>query len=268
MLTLNECVLSDTRFLLVKPDDGKKKISLIKPKEKKMYRKNFNHAEFVGEQLCGLRNLKCAHYFLIGEGHLQVNRVARYGELRPSWYEFKLASYDFKEPMHQYFDLDSFEIPRGDYPNALAAVLSMAPNEKNRKELMNEIEEMFALDIYMGQTDRIPSNIMFQRNMLGEIHLAPLYDFQYSLKGGYGKPSCIYDNALFPMKNKKQMKEFLQEHPEFVGKLEEYLDMDLTEAVRWGYRAKGLKVPEPKFEYYRQFEEERKELIKNIARIH
>ena len=264
MLLLDDCLTSDTRIVLMKPEE-KKKFSFFKSKEKKIYRKDFNHAEFVGEGLCDIRNLDCARCFLIGEGYFNVNRVAKYGEMYPNEYQLKLGSYDFKKPEFEYFDLLDFPVDRVHYPNTLSQILSMAPNEKNRSELLDEIEEMFALDFYMAQTDRIPSNIMFQVNpSTREIHLAPIYDFEYSLTSRFVDYIDYYDNALYSMYNERRVREFIKEHPEFADKLAFYLDVHLADVVRWSYGSKGLKVPEDKYPFYQDFDQKRKQLIRTV----
>ena len=266
MITLGECLTDDTKIYLVPiVIETRSYPFLLLPKPGFIYRKDFNHAEFVGEELCEIRKLKCAHYFLIGETGSPTQRLVRYGDVSQRGYQIKLGSYDFKKAGYEYFDLNSFCTARGDYPNRLEKILGMAPNQKNRMELLEEIEEMFALDIYMGQTDRIPSNIMFQRNILTrEIHLAPLFDFQYSLKLGYLLEKNIYDNSLFSMEDMESIKNFLKDHPEFFEKLESYLKVDLAEVVRSSYYGRGLKVPEEKYPYFREFDKNRKELIKTI----
>ena len=267
MIMLNDCLTSDTRIVLMKPETQKKRFSFFKDKEKKIYRKSFNHAEFVGEGLCDIRKLNCARSFLIGEGYYKVNRVAKYGEMNPSDYQLKLGSYDFKEPGYEYFDLQSLPEDRIHYPNALSQVLDMVPSEENRRELLEEIEEMFALDFYMAQTDRIPSNIMFQRNpSTHEIHLAPIYDFEYSLKSMFTDYTYYYDNALCSMYNEKKVREFIKEHPEFEEKLASYLGVDLADVIRWSYGSKGLRVPDDKYPYYQEFDKQRKELIRTVLR--
>lgn len=268
MITLNDCLTKDTRIVLMKPEEEKKRFSFFRhPKEKKIYRKNFNHAEFVGEDLCAIRNLRCAHYFLIGEGSYKVNYVAKYGEMNPSMYDIKLGSYDFKDSIYKYFDLNNIGTTRDGYSDWLTKILSMVPTEENREELLDEIEEMFALDTFMGQTDRIKSNIMFEQNCLtGEIHLAPLYDFQYSLRSGYCDPKCLYGNPLHIFDTVEEYQKFILEHPDFRDKLMSYLDVDLLDSIRRGYRAKGVIAPENVLCFYDDFQNERKQIIDKITR--
>jgi len=267
MITLNECLRDDTNIMLVRPEKEKKIFSFLKSKDGKIYRKGFNHAEFVGEYLCGIRNLRCSHYFLVHEGDYETNSVSKFGDLDVSWNHIGVASYDFKRPSKSYFDLNTLGISRVGYPDWLSKLLSMAPNRKNRRELLNELEELIALDTFMGQTDRTGTNIMIERNRLTrELHLAPIYDFQCSLYTGYADPKVIYNNNLHPLATVEDYQQLIAEYPELSEKLKSYLDVDLIDSIRKSYRLNGLEVPDESLSSYVDFQEQKKQLIRTITR--
>ena len=179
---VNECLQDGTRIYLIREEDKKKKrFTLFKSKknERRIFRKDFNHAELVGEELCNVRNLRCSHFFLIGEGYYHLNRTEFYEDIEDKGYNIRLGSYDFRDPVkYDYFQIaDSILGSEHDY---LEEILEFAPTTENRYQLLDEIEEMFALDTFMGQTDRYWNNVIFERDKeTKEIHLAPLYDFEY-----------------------------------------------------------------------------------------
>lgn len=268
MMGVNECLQDGTRIYLIREEDKKKKrFTLFKSKknERRIFRKDFNHAELVGEELCNVRNLRCSHFFLIGEGYYHLNRTEFYEDIEDKGYNIRLGSYDFRDPVkYDYFQIaDSILGSEHDY---LEEILEFAPTTENRYQLLDEIEEMFALDTFMGQTDRYWNNVIFERDKeTKEIHLAPLYDFEYSLNSSYINPNCLYDNVLHTFKSEQDYKDYIEKRPEFAEKLKFYLDIDLVDVIERSYRAKGLKVPEHVIPFYEKFEKERKDLIRRVT---
>lgn len=269
-MSLEECLVNDTKIFLVgeeKKRIKRKGFSLVrKTPEIRIFRKDFNHAEIVGEALCSIRNLRCAHFFLIGESLHPFPHWVSYSDIRKSGIQIRLGSYDFRD-MENYEYFQVCDIGLKDNHSFLEDILNMAPTEENQNELLNEIEELFALDTFMGQTDRYSTNILFERNKkTGELHLAPLYDFEYSLKKCYMDSKMIYGNFLHPFRTREDYLAFIQEHPEFKIKLKSYLDVDLTETIQRSFRRHGLHIPNSKIPYYKDFEDGRKEFIKSITR--
>lgn len=60
MMYLGECITDNTNIYLVGEDYRKKEKRGL---ERRIFRKNFNHAEIIGEELCKIRNLSCPHFF-------------------------------------------------------------------------------------------------------------------------------------------------------------------------------------------------------------
>ncbi len=268
MLSWVECIDDYTRVLLVGPEEPKKRRFLFfggRDDGPRMYRKDFNHAEFVGEELCNIRNLRCAHFFLIGESYYKVNRTVPFCDAYKQGCAIKLGSYDFRDTtLYDYFQIEDKSI-RSSH-NHLEEVLNLAIDDNNRRDLLDDIEEMFALDTFMGQTDRYWNNIIFQRNKeTGEVRLAPLYDFEYSLNPSELDHHMIYGNALHSFRGENDYIDFIEEHPEFAEKLRFYLNVDLMETIHRSYRRNGLRVPPNTIPFFIDFENERKNFISRIV---
>lgn len=258
MLCLSECLTDDAKILLI----GKKRFSLLKKEENPIiFRKNFNHAEFIGEEICSLKKIPCVHFFLVADGMFSSNQMTTYRICKKISSNIDIGSYDFRKKDYEYLIIVHGSID----DDCLAPLLEMAPNDQNREELLNEILDMFALDTYMGQIDRFHKNIIFERNpQTKEIHLAPLFDFEYSLKSSYLDVNSIYLNPIYPFYTLKDCKKIIHEFPLFKEKLESYLDIQLVDIASYSYQAKGLIMPSCKLPFYQEFDKRQKRLIRKI----
>ena len=260
MLCINECLTEDTKILLI----GKKKFSFFKRKEEpKIFRKNFNHAEFIGEEICASKEIPCVHFFLVADGFFTSNQMTTYCLLPKHVSRIEIGSSDFRKHDYEYFSIVHGNVTSED--DCLIPLLEMAPSEKNRQELLNEILNMFALDTYMGQIDRFHNNIVFERNpKTKEIHLSPLFDFEYSLKSSYLDPDSIYPNPIYPLFTIKDYRRMIEIFPEFKEKLESFLSIKLVDAATFAYQSKGLVMPSCKLPFYHDFDKRQKKLIRKI----
>lgn len=257
---LEECSTDRTNIYLVGEDYRKKeKKGLVR----QIFRKNFNHAEIIGEELCGIRNLSCPHFFLMADTRNNDNRYATYKVAKKEGLSIKLGSYDVKKEGVYYFSLNDISSSEG--KTKFEDLLSFAPSAKNREELANELCELFALDLFMGQIDRFSNNLLFSFNINnGEIHLVSIFDFQYSLKSCYNSEDNIYDNQVYPFKTIGDFKDFIIFFPSLSEKLKDYLDVDLVGIAEEAYDKRGLFIPDEKVHYFDEFSQNRKELIKRI----
>ena len=273
MLSLSECLTDETKIYLVKPEEKKERkwlnIKNRRNKEKRILRRDFNHADLIGVELCDMRshvrNLRCSRFFLIGEGYYSVNHGARYKDIEGKGYQLKLGSYDYRDPdNYEYFKIDYD--PQKRNQEYLDDVLAMAPTEENRAQLLDDIEELFALDTFMGQTDRYWNTVVFERNKeTKEVRLAPISHFEHSLKTSEQDRNQIYGNVLHNFKTEQDYIDFIKEHPEFADKLRFYLGVDLIDAIKRAYRLQGLELPESVVPFYKQMEDDRKVLIKRVT---
>ena len=256
MMVLSECLKPDTPVYLTRDRDFKKGF-FYKDETPELFIKNFNHAEFIGEELCGIHDIRCTHYFVVACGFRDLKRNARVKDLSFD-YRYQIASYDFRKPGKTYKTLDNY------IDSKRECFKYMLERANNREQLRIDILKMLAIDLYMGQTDRVACNTMFEEDSDNNIRLAPLYDFEYSLKDQYLDPTMLYYSDLISFRTIDELKDFIRKHPELGDMLSEYLKDDLCECTDRAYRQRGLKVPDSKWQFYEEFDANRKQMIKRI----
>ena len=260
MLYINECLNADTPIKLV--CDREKK-PLFGKAEPKIYFKNFNHAEFIGEELANIRNIRCTHYFIAGLTRFKINKTLKRGEIDKYNPTIGIGSYDFTEKDKKYKRID-------DYPKkattGFESMLRNAKTEENKRQLCRDLLELIALDIYMGQVDRSEVNFMFEEDKEGNIRLAPLYDFEYSLNKTLLRManSDIYSSDLYSFDTIDDCREFIRKYPMFRDILASYLNVNLVDVISRSYSRRGLTMPSNRWNFYMDFEQERKKTIKKI----
>ena len=260
-MTIEECLENDTPLVMIKEERKRKKKEEEQPI---IYKKPFNHAEFIGESLCKRREIKCATFFLSAYVPYKVSKIEKYGRIKKYHPIIWISSFDFKKEGKAYFHGTG---KPGQTGGCLNRVLGLTPTKKNQEELLDEIEEILALDTYMGQTDRHERNIIFEEDKkTKEIHLAPVFDFEYSLKSSYLDPNKIYENAIYPLRNLEDYKAFLEKHEKMREKLKYYLELSMPQIVKESFEEHGLTIPEEKIPFYKDFDKNRKELIRKILR--
>ncbi len=262
MMSVNECLRSDTKVYLTR-DRNYKKGFFYKDENPSLFIKNFNHAEFIGEELCHISNINCVHYFLVGCGNYNLKRYSVVGDIKHH-YNYRIASVDFRKPNKKYKYITDFARLTGKYK--FEELLEFAPSEENKEDLCDDLLKMVALDIYMGQTDRVFSNFMIEEDENKNLRLAPLFDFEYSLNPSNISKSNIYESDIMTFNNIEEVKDFIEIYPRFRDLLLSYMDIDLCECATHAYNDRKLNFPENKKMYYKAFDYDRKELIKKITR--
>ena len=259
MLYINECLTNDTPVKLVNANNKK---SLFEKKEPKTYFKKFNHAEFIGEELCNIKNIRCAHYFIAGLTQFKINKTMPVSKTDKYYPVIGIGSHDFKDNNKVYKTIN-------DYPkkadNGFESMLENARDEENKKQLCRDMLEMLALDIYMGQVDRSEVNIMFEEDKNGNIRLAPLYDFEYSLNSICINSDYLHSSALYSFNNIDGCREFVRKYPMFRDILSSYLNVNLAEVISRSYNRRRLVIPIDKWDFYMNFDQKQKEKIKSIV---
>ena len=267
-MVYSEIVTSKTPFLEVtypELEDRKSRFSLFhlnrRNPERELFVKDFNEKEFIGEELCRIRGRESAHYFLVGINPYYLARyrqVKRYGDVNSRNYSFLIGSYDFKDPNKEYFDLSTLSFEE----DSIDRFLNMCPNNENKKELLHEILDLIALDVFMGQEDRCGKNVMFEKSSDGYIHLAPIYDFQYSIKTS----SLFYRSVFHTFRSDRSYHEFMEKYGEFRDLLESYSDEDLYDITESGFNKNSMKIPEYQKGFLKDYSKKRRQLIKNILK--
>ncbi len=264
MMHLEECLTGDTPIYI--GVDRKSIIDLFpKLSEKnKLYVKKFNPSEFIGEELCLIKKIRCAHYFLFGLGFHNTKVTVPYKDAKEMFYDIQIASRSFHKPNCEYKSVVQYGFKQ--YGDGLfEGMLEKAKDEKNRKELCTDMLQMLALDIYMGQTDRFAFNYEFEEDKEHNIRLAPLYDFQYSVNSSNMAKEDVCHGDLYKLRTIEECRKLAHDYPEFKDLLESYLDEDLLSIIRGAYAKRRMIVPEHAVPYYQAFEQERKEKIKRIV---
>ena len=260
-MLINECLTDGTEIYLTRDRDFKKGL-FYQDEKPELFIKDFNMAEFVGEELCHIKNIRCAHYFVVGCGMQKLKRTAKYGTIKDH-YKYKIASYSFMEPDKTYKLIKDYKI---DYYNPIEEMLNETNSDKNREELYLDLMNLIALDIYMGQTDRTANNYMFEEDKDKNIRLAPLFDFEYSLNDMFLDQDEVHSSNLIFFKTYEDANNFVKKYPEFGEILQSYLKEDLSGTITRAYNMRGLKVPEEYYPYFEKFEKERKDTIRRIIR--
>lgn len=262
MICLNESITKETPVYV---SNGKSSIfNLFRKKDNRLFLKDFNPAEFVGEELCIERDIRSAHYFLAGEGVYNYKSFVPYKDADKMVLGIGVASWSFYEPGFEYKAIHDYGLSAYS-KDTFEQMLLRANGEENKKELCNELLQLIALDIYMGQTDRFAYNYLFEEDKKHNIRLAPAFDFQHSLNSSSVRDALSYGD-LQPFHNYEECRELVSKYPQFGEYLESYLGNDLIATIRSAYAKRRMIVPEHVVPYYQNFEEVQKEKIKRIVR--
>ena len=189
-----------------------------------IYHKEFDLNEFIGEELARIRGVNSVHYFpLLFENREKVFGINNYFD---KCLAIRVGSFDFKEAGVQYLNACDL-ISKGEY-STLEFLLSLCPNVENREEFLDELLELYALDIYCAQTDR-PSNIYYEIRQDGSIHVGKLFDYEQSFDSSLGE---YYASDFHLFNSIDDYQEFMVKYPSLKEKLTSYLDVDLARVVR------------------------------------
>ena len=195
--------------------------------------------ELIGEYLANYLNIDTIHYVF-------ARKKDVYG----------LASENFNKQDNKYYLSIDIDIPTNySNMNNLLLVRSKCKNESNYQELLTELYKFLAIDIYMNQTDRSYCNYQF-RKYKGNLHLAPLYDYEESFMEPTKKR---YDSNLVGLDICDINK--YQELLSFISKLYE---LNIKKVIEEIEDIRGINISKEDKEYYQEFTNERKALIKSF----
>ena len=240
ILTINTPVIKASRKNSV--------IALVRGKPQ-IYHKEFDITEFIGEKLASIRGVKSVHYFPICFGNyrrsLLDSKVSNDRDnIRVGSYNFKLKGIKYVSSLyvHSYYSSQGLE----HFANS-------CPTELNRLNLINEHLEMEALDTYMGQKDR-RANIYYEYHLNGEIHLAPLFDYENSMFELL-KDEVYYSNDFHEYKCIDDYKRKIDIYPQFGEYLSSYMDVDLVRQIEAMALERGFDLTNFDLEPYKRFDE-------------
>lgn len=195
--------------------------------------------ELIGEYLANYLNIDVIHY--------------EFAKLDNT---LGLASESFIQKGSKYCFQKDINIPCN-YANMQNIYLlrNRCKNDLNYHKLMNEIFKLLSIDIYMNQTDRSYSNCQF-RIEKGNLHLAPLYDFEES----FIEPFKMHYNSNLVGIEIDEIKKY--------DKLKEILvnlfNLDILDVLREIEFKRNICISKENKEYYREFVNDRKMLLKSV----
>lgn len=214
-----------------------------------VFHKEFDITEFIGEQLAGIRGVRSAHYISICFGeYKKCLASAKYGFDRGN---IRVGSPSFKKDGVKYVFSSSMIYRVGG--NNFEQLLGACPSLENAVQLADEHFEMEALDTYMGQTDR-RSNIYYEVYPNGEIHLAPMFDYENSMFE-FLKDSTVYENDFNFYRTIDDYKKMIDKYPQFGEMLSSYLEVDLVEQIEKMAQNRQFDLSGFDLEPYRRFDE-------------
>ncbi len=220
-------------------------IALIKGKPL-IYHKEFDITEFIGEALAGIREVRCVHYFPVCFGNYKrCLGDAKQGFDRGN---IRVGSFDFKRKGIKY--IHSFEM-FSRYP--FDGLDGLMRDVNNPEEVCVEHLEMEALDIYMGQKDR-KGNIYYEYHPNGDVHLAPMFDFENSLFELL-KSEITYQDDFSELKSFDDYRRRIEKYPYLGECLMSYQDVVLEDVIRTMASSRGFDLSKFDMGPYSRFDE-------------
>ena len=120
---------------------------------------------------------------------------------------------------------------------------------------------MFALDVYMGQKDRNHWNFIFEKYD-NNIHLGPLYDYEYSF--GRIDDNISYKNPLYNFCCTDDYEILYNIFPQFLDNLKFYEKLDLISIINEIGTELKLNLKNSDIEYYKSQEELSQKVLQKI----
>ena len=255
------CISEDTKINICHP----KTIGIAQGNgNKDIYYKRFNFNEFIGEKLANKKKIKTNHYFLT---YIDMKLESEIGQVSYSsinkqyikgGFNLQIGSYNFRENGIEYYSLQNLiDLEKDNIWN----LLNCCPLDENKCQLLNEILEMFALDVYMGQKDRNHWNFIFEKYD-NNIHLGPLYDYEYSF--GRIDDNISYKNPLYNFCCTYDYEILYNIFPQFLDNLKFYEKLDLISIINEIGTELKLNLKNSDIEYYKSQEELSQKVLQKI----
>ncbi len=165
-----------------------------------------------------------------------------------------LLSENFLKPDQKYFFMRDLRI-MSQFTNTsnLEKIRRLCKDDENYRQLLSEIFKLVAIDLYMNQEDRNFTNMQFTRKD-GELHLAPLYDFEDSCREPFTED---YSSAFLGMKV-----EDADKYPllgEYLSRLYSTRIGTVLEQIE---DERKILIPTPIKEKYEAYEEDRRMMLR------
>lgn len=223
-----------------------------------IYHKDFDLNEFIGEELAGVRGVRSVHYYpVLFDSKENTFKIKNFFD---KCMAIRVGSFDFKEPGVKYFTGPNLLIY--DDFGTFDDLLEMCPSDKNREELLNELLEVYGLDIYSGQMDR-PNNIYYEFHSNGEIHMSKMFDYEQSFEEDFGE-HYVADFHIFRTIDDYQ--KFIIKYPQFEEILRSYLDVDLERVILRMARFRKFDLSRVDMDGYKRYDEVAHKKLEKILR--
>ncbi len=217
-----------------------------------IYHKNFDITEFIGEELATIRGVNSNHYVPVcfGKRTSEFNRS-----------NLRVGSFDFMKKGYSYSIAPSLPLNTSE---SFDALLELCPNDKNREDFINENLEMIGLDIYMSQWDR-GGNTIYEFCPNGEIHLAPVHDYEESLDV-YCCNQMSYVSDFFQLLSIDDYQEMMIKYPKLREILSSYLGVDLISYIYKMAKSRRFLVSEIDMDDYKRYSDAAQKKLEKILR--
>jgi len=223
-----------------------------------IYHKDFDLNEFIGEELAGIRGIRSVHYYpVLFDSKENTFKIRNFFD---KCMAIRVGSFDFKEPGVKYFTGPN--LPIYDDFGTFEDLLEMCPSDKNREELLNELLEVYGLDIYSGQMDR-PNNIYYEFHPNGEIHMSKMFDYEQSFDEIFGE-HYVADFHIF--RTIEDYQKFIIKYPKFEEILRSYLDVDLERVILRMARSRRFDLSRVDMDGYKRYDEIAHKKLEKILR--
>lgn len=223
-----------------------------------IYHKDFDINEFIGEELAGIRGVRSVHYFPVLFDSIENSmKISNYFD---KCLAIRVGSFDFKEPGVKY--VTGPNLPCYEEFGSFDDLLELCCNDENRIELINELLEVYGLDIYSGQMDR-PNNIYYEFHPNGEIHMSKMFDYEQSFECDYGE-HYVADFHIF--RQIADYQKFIIKYPKLEEILRSYLDVDLERIIKRVALSRRFDLSKIDMDKYKRYDEEAHKKLEKILK--
>ncbi|MFI3307706.1 MAG: hypothetical protein R3Y21_03980 [Mycoplasmatota bacterium] len=174
-----------------------------------------------------------------------------------------IASPIFFNPENFYFYASDFYFSPNNH-HSLLKLKNMCSNDRNFKQLVDEIISLSISDFYRDENDRHACNICFEKDL--DITLAPIFDFGNSYRNNVGIENPIFNIDFYSKKIKLEsaFKDFI-DFPLFKEKLLLILSLDMEEMLKNIESIYQIKISEKLKRAYLNTDKKKKTLVKELG---
>lgn len=223
-----------------------------------IYHKDFDINEFIGEELALIRGVRSVHYFpVLFDSKDKSFAIKNFFD---KCLAIRVGSFDFKEPGVKYSTGPN--LPCYDDFGTFDDILDLCRDDKNRAELMDELLEIYGLDIFCGQMDR-PNNIFYEFHPNGEVHMSKMFDYEQGFDDSFGE-HYVTDFHIF--RTIEDYQKFLVKYPKLEEILRSYEEVDLESVIRKMARSRKFDLSGVDMDQYKRFNESTHKKLEKILR--